>query len=380
MSEPKVDPNQLSEKDQAALAAADGMGLSGLGQPKTEPAPAAAPAPVVPEAAPKGVKEVKPAPQPGTGTAPVAPVADPIEIKSPLGAKTFGAADTPVLSSFEDVQVFAKEHGLELESVDSIRSVITKMGDLQKKAEEAEVLASQVNQYKSQFGNLPPDVANIVDAAINGREYKTIIKDIAAGATLDLSRSFEEHNAVNLIRQYVQPGITQEQYDELTDANKEAMASLAKVNYDTAQAKWNQATADQTATKKAYDQNYQQSLNVALAKVKEQFPTMDDATLKIVHDKMAYGLKDSLFNPDNTYKPDAGVKIAMQEFGLPALQESYNTIGGMMEKMRGQIQGETQEQLLLRSDKPNQQGRQAADTTNVIADAVAQQTRFLNAQ
>jgi len=95
---------------------------------------------------------------------------------------------------------------------------------------------------------------------------------------------------------------------------------------------------------------------------------------------MAYGLKDSLFNPDNTYKPDAGIKIAMQEFGLETIQESYNTIGKMAEKMRGQIQGETQEQLLLRSDKPDQQGRQAVDTTNVIADAVSQATAFLNAR
>ena len=379
MSETQVNPEELSPRDQEALRAAGGMGLKKVGQSKTEtpaPAPEVKPEPVA--KAPAPVEDIKPAPQPGTGTAPKG--AAPIEVKSAFGTTKFGGTDAPVLSSFEDVQAYAKEHGFELDSPDAIRTVIDSVTTLKQKAEEAAVLANIVSNYKSQYGNLPPEVANIVDAYNSGKDYKSIIKDISAGVSFDLSRKFEEHSPISLIRQYAQPGITQEDYDELTPAMQNSLNALAKAQYTTDQGNWQRAAADQTATKKQYEEKYAQSLVNAMDNLKKQYPTMNDAAIKVVHDRMAYSLRDSLFNEDNTYKPDAAVKIAMQEFGQEAVANAYSTIGELEVKMRNQIQGQTTEQLLLRSDKPDQQGRQVADQSNVIADAVKAQTRFLKAK
>jgi hypothetical protein len=105
---------------------------------------------------------------------------------------------------------------------------------------------------------------------------------------------------------------------------------------------------------------------------------MTQETVKIVHDKMAYGtFKDNLFNPDNTYKPEAAVRIAMQEFGQEAILTQNETIGQMADAARGKITGQAHEQLLGRSDIPNQQGRQIADETNVVSDAVDKELSFL---
>lgn len=378
MAEPVIDPTQLSERDQQALAATQGLGLKGARQ--TE-APAATPA-ATPQA---GDKEIKPDPQPGPGTAPKAtPPGDagaaPIEINTPFGTKTFGATGGPVLSSFEDVQAYAKEHGVEMESVDSFRQVVSTITDLQKKAEEANVLQSMVNNYKTQFGSLPPEVANIVDAAIAGKEYKSIIQDIAAGASLDLSRSFGEHNAVNMIRQYVQPGLTQEAYDELTDSNKEAMNTMAKGKYESDQQRWQQATTNNANNKAKFTESYNKSIEDSMGELKKAFPTLDENSLKIVREKMEYGLKDSLFNPDNTYKPDAAIKISMQEFGQETIRASWDTIGQLAGQMKSEIQGKTNEDLVRRSDTPDQTGRQVADQSNVVAEAVKKATSFMKAR
>lgn len=386
MSETVVDPGQLSERDKEALAAAGGMGLNtGLGQPRQAVTP-------TPNTSPTGGKDIKPDPQPGPGAAPAAdpnavkPVlagtgADSIKVDSPLGAKVFGQpGGEVVLSSFEDVQAYAKDKGVELESVDSIKGLITQVQSLSKQAQEIATLNSLVSQYKSQIGSLPPEVANIVDAAINGQEYRSIIKDIAAGASLDLSRKFDEHNTLTMIRQYVQPSITQEAFDELTDANRNALTAVARTKYDTDKVKWQQATADKSAAKEVYTQSYNKSINTAMANLKQAFPTMGDDALKVVYDKMTYGLKDSLFNTDNTYKPDAGVKIAMQEFGQATLKESYDTIGKLAQQMESRIQGQTHEQLLKRNDQPDQSGRQVVDQTNVVSEAVKSQTSFLKAR
>ena len=174
--------------------------------------------------------------------------------------------------------------------------------------------------------------------------------------------------------------MTQEAYDELTDANKAALSALAKNSYESDQVRYQKAVADQSAAKKEFEQKYSKSIDDALANVKREFPTMDQAALKLVRDKMEFGLVQSLFNEDNTYKPDAGVKIAMQEFGQEAIKESWNTIGQLAQQMKSKIQGETFEGLVQRGDKPDQQGRQVADNSNAVAEAVARQTSFLKAR
>lgn len=377
MSDQVVDPNQLSERDQQALAAVEGMI-----QNTPAPPPANEPPAPEPNTPPAGQEPIKPAPQPGAPPAPEpnTPPAGPIEVKSAFGSQKFGATPEAVLSSFADVQAYAKENGIELEDVNSFKTLISQVTDLQKKAEEVSTLESMVNTYKSQFGSLPPDVANIVDAAISGKEYKSIIQNIAAGASIDLSRDFSEHNTVNLVRQYVQPDMTQEQYDELSDANKQAMNTLAKVKYESDQLGWRQATADKANEKAEFDKKFGQSVNTAMSELQKAFPEMDAAALKAVQDKMQFGLKDSLFNPDNTYKPDAAVKIAMQEFGQDALKESYNTIGQLANQMQSRIQGQTYENLVKRGDVPDQQGRQVQDQTNVVSEAVEQSLKFLKAR
>ena len=373
---------QLSEKDQQMIEAV--KGVTGQTEQPT-------PAPAQQQAAPAAgdVTGQQPAQEPGAGQqqAPGQPAAQapvqaqqPVEVKTAFGTQTFGAQGGPVLSSWEDIKSFAKEQGMEIKEADDIRQLFTQVVDLRQQVADIPALQSVVNTYKSQIGSLPPEVMNLVETAIAGKDYKSIIQDLAAGASLDLTRSFDEHNKLNLIRQYASPGLTQEAYDELSDGNKSGLNDIAKSKYETDKTRWQEATRNKAADQEAYQQSFNQSVDVAIQNLQKAFPDMKPEVVKSVKDTMTFGFKDSLFNPDNSYKPDAGIKVAMQEYGQEALSSQQETIGQMAQRMQGKIEGQVNEGLLQRSAAPDQTGRQVVDNSNVVANSVKQATDFLGAK
>ena len=369
---------QLSEKDQQMLEAAKGL-VPGQTQQPAAQQPAAGQQPA------GEITGQQPAQQPGTGADGQDPTAQPqvqkpVEVKTAFGTQTFGGEGGPVLTSFEDVQAYAKEQGFEFKAPDDLRQLFDTISDLKVKAEDLPRLQSAVNNYQAQLGSLPPEVMNVVEAAIAGQDYKSIIKDLAAGASIDLARPFAEHQTLNIVRHYVEPGMTQEAYDELTPANKSAVNAVAKEKYTTDQQRWTKATQDKTAQNQEHQVNFDKSIEVAISNLQKEFPTMDQSTLKTVAERMKFGFKDTLFNENNTYKPDAGIKVAMQEFGHESLKAQQATIGDLAKQAYGKIEGQVNEQLLGRSDVPDQQGRQVADNKNVVADNVKAATNFMNAK
>jgi len=375
---------QLTPAEQELLDAAggtiDSTKLDPAAQGQKGEAPAQTKQPVVDPAAQAPVQPAGNQPaqqQPGAGGE---QSPQPIKVVTPLGTMEFGATGGPVLSSFEDVQAFAKERGVEMKTVDDIRQLFSAIADLKQKADTLPQLESAVNNYRNTLNTLPPEVLNLVEAAAGGKDYKSLIKDLAAGVEIDLTRNFSEHNPLTLVRQYVDPGFNQETYDALDDANKRAIDTLAKTSYNNAKVGWEKAVADNKVAQDNYNQSMNTSMQVAIDNLKAKYPGMGDGALKKVADTMQYGFKDSLFNPDNTWKPDAGIKIAMQEFGEEAVATQKETLSDFYAKMAGKIQSTVHEQLLGRSDTPDQQGRQVADQTNVIADTVKQATSFINAK
>lgn len=382
MTDQLTGPNgeALSQKDQEALAAAGGMfgteditgqPPQGAQQPVAENKPA-------PTEDPKGQQNQPAQQQPGAGSGQPKPAAQPLQVQTAFGTEQFGQQAGPVLSSFEDVQAFAKEQGVELKSVDDIRGLFNTISELKAQAEAVPALTSTVNNYKTQLSSLPPEVANIVDAALASQDYRSLIKDIASGVDLDLTRNFSDHPALNMVRQYVDPSMTQEAFDELTDANKNAVLKLAQTSYETAKVNHQNAVASKAKEKQDYQAAFDASVESAVANLKQRFPSMNDQAISKVRQVMSSGLRESLFTENNTWKPEAGVKIAMQEFGEEALSAQKQTIGDLYQKISGQIQSETHEQLLQRSAQPDLQGRQAVNTDDQVAKYVDQATSFLN--
>jgi len=254
------------------------------------------------------------------------------------------------------------------------------LNEHKQKAEAIPKLEAALNQFRAQMSVLPQEVLTIVEAASTGQDYRSIIKDLAAAADVDLSKPFSDHSVVSIIQKYVNPGINQAAFDAMDEANKQALTTLAKSKYDTTRTNWQRATSDKTAERNLQQQKFEQSIQQSLQVLKTKFPDMGQEAFKVVADKMAFGLKDSLFNPDNTYKPDAAVKVAMQEFGEESIRSQWSTIGDLAQKIASKIQGQTNEQYLGRSDKPDQQGRKAVETADVVAEIVKRETSFVNAR
>ena len=123
---------------------------------------------------------------------------------------------------------------MEIKEADDIRQLFTTVADLTKKVEAVPGLEASLNAYKTQLNNLPIDVANIVDASVAGKDYRALIKNIAAGVEVDLSKTFDSQDKIEMVRRYVDAEVTKDGFGDLTEGNKSAMVNMARASYTAA--------------------------------------------------------------------------------------------------------------------------------------------------
>ena len=95
---------------------------------------------------------------------------------------------------------------------------------------------------------------------------------------------------------------------------------------------------------------------------------------------MTAELHGTLFNPDNTYKPDAAERIAMQEYGQETILAQSHTISDLVAKHTAAGRSEANEQILQRSDNRELTGAAIAPGDNAVSQAVKDATSFMGAR
>lgn len=304
---------------------------------------------------------------------------DPIKVDTAFGTSTYGEEDKK-LSSWADIVAFTKdEAGIELKDANDLQLVISELKELRAKTEKMSELEKSTKQFQEQLKSLPNEVAAIYDAALNGNHMEAI-KKIAAASEIDFSKHFKDQNVLSLVGRYTGRSFTEEAFKDLDPTAKDALMAVAETKYNDERTAYENSVVNRQKNQQAYQQNFKASVDASIDVLKKKFPAFKEDALNHVRQVMEFGVKDSLFTPDNVYKPEAAVRIAMQEFGEAALQVTQKTIGDMAAQMRGRIASETTENILNRNDYPVNNGRQAEMTEDKIVQEAKKATDFLRAR
>lgn len=374
-------------KGESALAGADGLvdpaKLKDLGKPNQASVNQQAGAPVEPvKVQPKvGTVGQQAGPvAPNKPIEPVKPKVEPVVVDTPLGKKIFGQEEKGgvVLSTFEDVQGFAKALGIEVKDVNDFQPLLKDYDALKSKVNEASTFKAKVDNYERTLKSLPTEVTMIVEAAMNNKDYNQVIQAIAQRGLFNFNNSFEAYNEKEMINHYSNKRFTKDEFDEMEEANYQALRDMARTRYETEQIRYKHSTEEQQRTTALNQQNFNNSVEVSLIKLKEIYPGMDVSKIQRVRNIMTAELHSTLFNPDNTYKVDAAERIAMQEFGKEVIASQEMTIGDLVKKYTAQGASQATEKILLGSDGRQIQGSSQAPAGNALEAAVKSQTSFLH--
>jgi hypothetical protein len=311
---------------------------------------------------------------------PVKPKVEPVVVDTPLGKKIFGQEDKGgvVLSTFEDVQGFAKALGIEVKDVNDFQSLLKDYDALKTKLNEASISKVKLDNYERTLKSLPTEVTTIVEAAMNNKDYNQVIQAIAQRGLFNFNNPFDAYNEKEMISHYSNKRFTKDEFDEMEEANYQALRDMAKTRYETEQIRYKHSIDEQQRTAALNQQNFNNSVEASLIKLKEIYPGMDVSKIQRVRSIMTAELHSTLFNPDNTYKADAAERIAMQEFGKEVIASQENTIGDLVRKYTAQGASQAVEKILLGSDGRQLQGSAQAPAGNVLETVVKSQTSFLH--
>lgn len=368
-----------SDKESMLQAAAGITGKADL--TKTEPVQPKVSQTVTPPAATEpaattGYMVAEPTPASTTEKSPV--VNSPITVKSPLGDVTYGGTPIKdvVLTNFADVQNFAKDYaGIELKDVKDLVPVFHQLKEAQEKAKEADQLKQIVETYTSTLNNLPPDVALIMNAAIQGEDHQAVINKLQRKTVMDYNKPFESQDPVKVVNFYTNKQHTKESFEALDEAVKDTLLDAIKLKFDTDRAELSNFEVNTKKATEERQKKFSASVESSIAKMVLSNPTMGRAEIDRVRQIMLGGIADVLFTKDKTYAPEAAERIALMEYGKAAITAQSQTIGELVARMTNQAVSDETAKILGRSDKPQQHGVPVGG--NAIQAAVEKATSFL---
>lgn len=392
MAEPKESSGTGALGAAAGLVSAEKLNeiAGNKGEPKPE-AQQAAPA-VEPEKAPK--EPTKIAPRVGGPAQPAADPAkpaqpevgmEPIIVETPFGKKVYGAkpkdgTEEVVLSSFEDVKSFANAFNIELKDVNDLQGFIKEYDKLKAELSNASATKATLDNYERSLKALPTEVSMILDAALNNRDYNTLIGDIAQRGVLNFEKGFNDYPEQDLINHYSDTKYNKDEFKEMDEQQYKALRMMANTRYDTDKLTYNNNIANQQRTADLSKQNFDQSVEASIAQLKTNNPDIGEVQTQRIRNIMTAELHGTLFNPDNTYRPDAAERIAMQEYGKETILAQSHTISDIVAKFTAAGRSQASEQILERSDARPLTGGAVAPGDNKVSEAVKSATGFMSAR
>lgn len=300
----------------------------------------------------------------------------PVTVDTPFGKRTVGEQKQAILENFEDVQKLAKQRGFEIKNINDFGKVFDQYKELESKATEGDQYKVKAQEYENIFENFPEEISAIVYAHLQGQDYKEILNKI--NSKLDYSKPFDEHQTLNLVNHYTESSFDKDSWDDLEESHKRSLLNAAKRAYTSDQKEYKATISTPRRTADEFKKNFQQSVENSIARLRADYPEMDSSQVERVRRLMTGELHGTLFNDDNTFKPDAAERLAMQEFGKTTIDKFQHTLEDVVKMYESKGESKANERMLSRSDgPPDESGRSVQDRSKEINQAVREATSFM---
>lgn len=323
-----------------------------------------------------------PAVAPGAAAQPAA--AETVVVDTPFGKKVYGVKPEGekdvVLSSFEDVKAFANAFNIELKDVNDLQGFIKEYDKLKAGLVAASATKSQLDNYERSLKGLPTEVSMILDAALNNQDYGTIISSIAERGVLNFEKGFSDYPEHDLINHYSDTKYDKDEFKEMDEQQYKALRMMANTRYDTDKLTYNNNIATQQRAADLTKTNFDQSVEASIAQLKTNNPDIGEVQIQRIRNIMNGELHGTLFTQENTYRPEAAERLAMQEYGAETILAQSHTISDLVAKHTAKGKSDATEQILQRSDQRTLTGAGVAPGDNAVSEEVKRATSFMDAR
>ena len=183
--------------------------------------------------------------------------------------------------------------GIKVEKVQDLSIVADEIKTLRTKAEGFESQIRDLEDYKTVFEKLPPDLFAVVKAYLDDEDYRKQMVTVS-GSFIDFTKGFKENEAANLIEYYFPNEYSKEDLEEIKDTKE------GKILLKTVQSKFE---SDKTALDKKrteYVETQQESKKLYIDSVTksvtalEQSGMLDDSSLNGVKKVLGFGINGIL--------------------------------------------------------------------------------------
>lgn len=257
-------------------------------------------------------------------------------------------------------EVFKKTFG-----ADDPEAVLGELGTLRETVAQAEEKAKQSEKILANAQKLPYELAKAVEAALQGKDYKGLINELASGVTL--SKASKDLDKVALVDRYYKGKFTQEDKEAIKsgDADEDLMErfneyhGLASEKHDGARSK-EQAAIEQAreAQKLAIEADKKSAMEaVAFAKNDPVVSKlMNELPSGVVDEYLSGALEEKqLYNPDGT-RSKAGLALLVK--GMLFDKAVTRAMKGAQAAARAEVKAKQHAGL---PEKPSIQGSKRPD-------------------
>lgn len=242
-------------------------------------------------------------------------------------------------------------------------------------SKDYETVNSQVQNFRTVFENMPPDLYEAVEAWGNGQDYRSVI---AQGNKIDFGKSFEDHGNQEMVNNFFEGKISQEEWEEFSDKDGDDDVKAKVANYiDMAKDKYDIAKGKFEHEKNIYEANsvkFTEQRQAAFDASRGDFPKRFEGKLPIQESYVqevdkAVQNKDSVlamfFNPDGTHKSDAHARMAMAMGGEELVLSQANALKNkLVSEARAEV---------IRTTPDSHQIKKTADTGSMSDMQLAEQ-------
>jgi hypothetical protein len=290
--------------------------------------------------------------------------------------------ETPVIdvekveTSEQLFEMVSKRYGFEVKSNEDILGVIGKVNQYKEYESKYEEEAFKASRLIDAFNSMPPEIASVLDAYYNNKDYKSVLKQVATSG-VDYSKSPESYSKIDIIKMY--NNISEEDLADMDDKAVSALYESSKKLYNT------ERDIQATKSKEIADMqmrsvnSLKSSISDSVNHLKSEFPDIGkkyiDNVEKIMKTNLYYAA--SMVNEDGTWKKDAAMKIAMAEYGADVIKSSGEKFNKELARQVELIKSQTREQLLREkfNDNPPQDSHSGGGVT--AHDAIIKSMPFL---
>lgn len=315
--------NSVLSELQPFLDPADKAAIEGLitGNKTPDPAANTETPPAVTPAAPN---EAQPEETPEGTTAPAEGAPEtpaPAEAKKSilgLNKKKPEAASAPVIKNPEDILSLVKaKYGQEYSKIEELPKFFESVDKMRVEAQKFNEVNKELTQFKEEWKNLPSQFHDALDLYVKGQDFtEAFVKT----SKLDFTKPVEAQDIKSLVNQYFPNKFTEDDFEDPSDKSEKLIMAeeAAKLKYVAEKQMFDTKRATYTEKAQLTEKARNESMESSVKMLEQRFPEMDKVALEQVKSIFKGGpqkILSTFLNPDGTFKPDAGIKLMMAEYG-----------------------------------------------------------------